>query len=149
VSLRRPDVLAGLLLLLAGAAAGVGLLLHWVHGSPKTGLTILEDGLRVAGSDRSAFVTDGWWQPVVIVLGGGLLFVLGLLVLVPARAHRFLGVVALLVALGVTAAVLVAMAQDHWSTRGYDLGWWFAAAVAGFGLLGALKAVVTGPRAPR
>jgi hypothetical protein len=146
VSVRRPDALAGLLLVLAGVAAGVSLLLHWVHGSGDTGWRILRSALSTAGSDRSAFFTDGWWEPVVIVLGGGLLFLLGLLLLLPARSHRFLGVLALLVALGVTAAVLAPMAQDGWSTSSYDLGWWFAAAVAALGLLGALKAVLTGPR---
>jgi hypothetical protein len=146
VSPRRPDALAGLLLVLAGAAAGVSLLLHWVHVSDRTGLSILRSALGTAADDRGAFFSQGWWEPVVIVLGGGLLLVLGLLVLVPARAHRFLGVVALLVALGVTAAVLVPMAADGWSTGVYDLGWWFAAAVAALGLLGALKAALTRPR---
>jgi hypothetical protein len=146
VSVRRPDALAGLLLVLAGVAAGISLLLHWVHGSGDTGWRILRSALSTAGSDRSAFFTDGWWEPLVIVLGGGLLFLLGLLLLLPARTHRFLGTLALLVALGVTAAVLAPMAQDGWSTSSYDLGWWFAAAVAALGLLGALKAVLTGPR---
>jgi hypothetical protein len=146
VSVRRPDALAGLLLVLAGVAAGVSLLLHWVRGDGDTGLAILRSALRTAGSDRSAFFSDGWWEPAVIVLGGGLLLVLGLLLLLPARTHRFLGVLALLVALGVTAAVLTPMAQDGWSTSAYDLGWWAAAAVAALGLLGALKAVLTGPK---
>lgn len=147
---RRPDALGGLLLVLAGAAAGVSLLLDWVRGTGETGWSILRTALRTAGDDRTAFFSDGWWQPVVIVLGGGLLFLLGLLLLLPARTHRFLGAVALLVALGATAAVLTPMAQEGWSTRPYALGWWFAAAVAALGLLGALKAVATGPRrAPR
>lgn len=146
MSVRRPDALAGLLLVLAGVAAGVSLLLHWVRGSGDTGLALLKSALRTAGDDRSAFFSDGWWEPTVILLGGGLLLVLGLLLLLPARTHRFLGVLALLVALGVTAAVLAPMAQDGWSTSGYDLGWWAACAVAGLGLLGALKAVLTGPK---
>jgi hypothetical protein len=146
VSVRRSDSLAALLLVLAGVAAGVSLLLHWVHGSGQDGLTILRSALRTAGDDRGAFFSQGWWEPTVIVLGGGLLFVLGLLMLVPARTHRALGVLALLVALGVTAGVLAPMAQDGWSTRSYDLGWWFTAAVAALGLLGALKALLTGPR---
>jgi hypothetical protein len=146
VSVRRPDALAGLLLVLAGVAAGVSLLLHWVRGAGENGLALLRSALRTAGDDRSAFFSDGWWEPTVIVLGGGLLFLLGLLLFLPARTHRFLGVLALLVALGVTAAVLVPMAQDSWSTSPYDLGWWVAAAVAGLGLLGALKAALTGPR---
>jgi hypothetical protein len=146
VPVRRPDALAGLLLVLAGAAAAASLALHWVRGSGDTGRDLLRSALRTARDDRTAFFSAGWWEPTVIVLGGGLLLLLGLLLFVPARTHRFLGLLALLVALGVTAAVLVPMAQDGWSTSGYDLGWWVAAAVAALGLLGALKAVLTGPR---
>jgi hypothetical protein len=149
VTLRRPEALGGMLLVLAGVAAGVSLLLRWLHGTDSTGLTILQTSLRHLTDQRSGFLTDGWWQPVVVVLGGGVLFLLGLLLLVPARAHRLLGLVALLVALVVTAGVLTPMAQDRWATDPFDLGWWFAAAVAGLGLLGALKALLTGPRSRR
>jgi hypothetical protein len=138
-----------MLLVLAGVAAGVSLLLRWLHRSDSTGLTILRTSLRHLGEQRGVFLTDGWWQPVAVVLGGGVLFLLGLLLLVPARAHRLLGLVALLVALVVTAGVLTPMAQDRWATDPFDLGWWFAAAVAGLGLLGALKALLTGPRSRR
>ena len=146
VSVRRPDVLGALLLVLAGVSAGVSLLLPWVRGVERTGWSILRESLRILADDRTAFFSDGWWEPAVIVLGGALLFVLGLLLLLPARTHRTLGVLALLVALGASAAVLVPMAQDGWRTGLYDLGWWFAAGVAAFGLLGALKALATGPR---
>lgn len=146
VPVRRPDVLAWLLLGLAGVAAGVSLLMRWVRGIGDTGWTILTSALRMIGDDLGVFFSGGWWAPVVIVLGGGLLLLLGFLLLIPARTHRFLGVLALLVALGVTAAVLTPMALDGWSTSGYDVGWWVATAVAGLGLLGALKAVLTGPR---
>jgi hypothetical protein len=146
VRVRRPDVLGGLLLVLAGVSAAVSLALPWVHGSDQNGLSILRNSLRTLTDHRSAFVSDGWWEPAAIVLGGALLLVLGLLLFLPARTHRTLGVLALLVALGVSAAVLVPMAQDGWRTGLYDLGWWFAAGVAALGLLGALKALLTGPR---
>ena len=146
VPVRRPDVLGGLLLVLAGVSAAVSLALPWVHTSDQNGLSILRRSLRTLTDDRSAFISDGWWQPAAIVLGGALLLVLGLLLFLPARTHRTLGVLALLVALGVSAAVLVPMAQDGWRTGLYDLGWWFAAGVAALGLLGALKALFTGPR---
>jgi hypothetical protein len=149
VSLRRPDGLAGLLLLLAGATAGLSLLLDWVRGAGRTGLDLLLTALRTAADDRGAFFADGWWEPVAILLGGGLLLVLGLLVLLPARTHRALGLLTLVVALAVAAAVLTPMAQDGFSTSRYAPGWWAAAAVGALGLLGALKAFLTGPRRRR
>jgi hypothetical protein len=147
VAFRRSDALGGLLLVLAGVAAGVSLRLHWVRdGAGTTGWSILRTALSRLTEQRSGFVTEGWWEPVVILFGGALLLLVGLLLWLPARTHRFLGVVALLVALAVTAGVLTPMAQDGWSTASFDLGWWFAAAVAALGLLGALKAALTGPR---
>jgi peptidoglycan/LPS O-acetylase OafA/YrhL len=90
------------------------------------------------------------WQPVFVVLGGGVLLVLGLLLLVPARRHRFLGLLALLVALAATTAVLVALGGVSWDLSRFDTGIYFAMAVAGLGLLGALKALATRARvAPR
>jgi hypothetical protein len=83
---------------------------------------------------------------MAVVLGGGVLLVVGLLVLLPARSHRFFGVLALLVSLLAVTAVLVPFADAKWQTRAFDVGFWFAAAVAGLGLLGSLKASLTGPR---
>ena len=80
----------------------------------------------------------------MIVLGGGVLFVLGILMWLPARSHRFLGVLALLVSLGVTAAVLVPLADADWDLGVFGPGFWCAIAVAVLGLLGSLKAALTG-----
>jgi hypothetical protein len=146
LAVRRVDALGALLLILAGAAAGVSLLLRWLDGSATTGW----DLLRLAWHQRQTGIGEvfrsGMWQPVAVVLAGAVLLVLGLLLLVPARTHRALGVLALLVALGAAAGVLVPLSQSGWRFSAFDLGFWFACAVAVLGLLGALKAMLTGPR---
>jgi hypothetical protein len=142
VVIRRPDVLAGLLLILAGVAAALSLVLRWAADDEATGLTFVRRGLAAPGH----LISSGLWQPVAVVLGGGVLFVLGLLVLLPARSHRFLGVLALLVSLLVLTAVLVPFADAKWQSNAFDVGFWFACAVAVLGLLGSLKAALTGPR---
>ena len=143
VAVRRADPVAGLLLLMAGMAAGVSLLVVWVKGG-ATGLELVRDGI---GDVRSG-APDGW-QPLAVVGGGVTLFVLGLLMYAPARTHRFLGVLALLVSLVVAAGVLVPLADANWELAGFAVGGSFAVAVGGLGLLGALKAMSTGPRIPR
>jgi hypothetical protein len=142
VVVRRPDVLASLLLVLAGIAAALSLVLRWLAGHDTTGLTLVRNGFSAPGH----LISSGLWQPVSIVLGGGVLFVVGLLVFLPARSHRVVGVLALLVSLLVVTAVLVPFADAKWHTSTFDVGFWFAAAVAAFGLLGSLKACLTGPR---
>jgi hypothetical protein len=77
---------------------------------------------------------------------GGLLLLLGLLLLVPARAHRTVGVLALLVAVAAAAAVLVVLADGGWRLDRFGAGTRCAVAVAALGLLGALKAMLTPPR---
>ncbi len=69
-----------------------------------------------------------------------------LLLLVPARAHRFLGLLALVVAGVVVAAVLVPLADRAWQPGRFAVGFWFALGTAGAGLLGACKALLTGPK---
>jgi hypothetical protein len=96
--------------------------------------------------DLGGLVSSGLWQPMAITLGGGVLLVLGLLLLLPARTHRFLGLVALVVSLVLAIAVLVPLADARWHLGFFDLGFWFAMAVPVLGLLGALKAVLTRPR---
>src|SRR6185437_2002424 len=114
VAFRRPDGLAGLLLVLAGAAAGVSLLLHWVDNSSVTGWDLMRSAWHEARSSWSSFVDSGLWQPVAAVAGGGILFVLGLLMFVPARTHRTIGVLALLVSVGAGAGILVAISGAGW-----------------------------------
>src|SRR4051812_26186066 len=142
VAFRGPESLGGLLLILAGVAAGVSLLLDWLADAETTGLDLVQDGLADVGNAFS----DGLWQPLAIILGGGVLFVLGLLLWLPMRTHRFFGVLALLVSLAVTAGVLVPLADADWRLSAFAIGFWFGIAVAVLGLLGSLKAILTGPR---
>ena len=145
VAVRRPDVLAGLVLVLAGIAAGVSLLLKWLASSEETGWTLLRDGLQ----DFGGLFRTGLWQPLAIVLGGALLFVVGVLVLVPARAHRTLGLLALLLTTAVAAGVLVPLEAAHWRLGVFDIGFFCGIGVAVLGLIGSLKALLTGARMRR
>lgn len=141
---RRPDGLASLLLLLAGIAAAVSLLLRWLPGSDLTGWDLVGHGLDdLAEGGAAALLANGLWQPMAVVLGGAALFLLGLLAVLPARGHRFLGVLALLVSLVAAAGVLVPLAAVGWDPDTIDTGFWFAVAVPALGLLGALKAMLT------
>lgn len=140
VALRGPESLGGLLLILAGIAAGISLLLDWRPDA--TGLDLLGDGF----DDVGGIFDSGLWQPMAIILGGGVLFVLGVLLWLPARSHRFLGLLALLVSLVVVAGVLVPLADADWDFGFFEIGFWFAIAVAVLGLLGSLKAALTGPK---
>jgi hypothetical protein len=147
VVVRRADSLAGLLLLLAGIAAGISLLVVWVHGG-ATGLDLVRDGVDDLEAPRR-LADHGTWEPLAVVFGGVALFVLGLLMFVPAKTHRFLGVLALLVSLVVAAGVLVPLADLRWDVQRWAVGGWFAVAVGGLGFLGALKALMTGPKVGR
>ena len=141
------DPLAGIALVLAGVAALVSLLLPWRQGSRETGATLTRDGLAVAGSGLNDLGRTGFWQPPVIVIGGALLLLLGILLFLPARTHRVVGVLALVVAAGVTAGVLAEVGRrPGWLADRLGPGLWFAVAVAVLGVLGALKAMLTVPR---
>lgn len=142
VPARRPDILAGLLLVLAGIAAALSLVLPWVKGIKATGLDLVRQGFHTLAH----LVSTGFWQPLVIVLGGGVLLLIGLLVMLPARSHRFLGLLALLVGLGVAAGGLVPLADAHWKLAPFDVGFWCALAVAVLGLLGSLKTLLSRPK---
>jgi hypothetical protein len=146
VSIRRADPVAGVVLVLAGLAAITSVWLPWLKGDTDTGLALVRQGLQVAGSDLRALGPSGLWQPLAIVAGGIVLLLVGLLMFGPARTHRASGVLALLVAGGATAAVLFRVADAGWRVARWDLGLWCAVAVAGLGLLGALKAMLTPPR---
>lgn len=145
VAVRRPDAFGALCLLLAGVAAALSLLLPWTPGGP-TGLDLARDVVDQAGSDWTGLFDRGLWQPGAVLAGGAFFLLLGLLLLVPARAHRFLGVLALLVAGVVVAAVVVPSYDQQWQLDAFDLGFYFALAVAALGLLGAVKALLTGPK---
>jgi hypothetical protein len=143
--LRRPDRVAGSALVLAGVAANVSLWLPWVAGETQTGITLFRRGIGVVDSGWGDLLRSGLWEPVAVVLGGGLLVLLGMLLLVPAHTHRLVGVLALFVALAAAAAVLTLLAGADGRTERFDGGLWFGAGVAVFGLVGALKAMLTLP----
>jgi hypothetical protein len=73
--------------------------------------------------------------------------VLGFLLLVPARAHRLIGVLALTVSLCSALAVAVLMADADWGTGRFGPGSWCAVAlpVPVLGTVGSLKAMLTAP----
>lgn len=141
---RGPETLGGLLLILAGIAAALSLLFDWLADDDISGWGLV---LR-AFDDVGGIVRTGLVQPLTIVLGGGVLFVLGLLLWLPARSHRFLGGLALLVTAGIIASLLVPLAAEGWDLGRFALGFWFALAVGALGLLGSLKALLTGPKYP-
>jgi hypothetical protein len=145
VTIRRADPVAGVTLVLAGVSAAVSLLLPWYRGIDSTGLPAVRQGLVVLRSGAGALGSSGLWWPVAVVLGGGVLLLVGLLMFRRARSHRLLGVLALLVAMGAGAGVVVPLANAGWSTASFAPGMWCAVAVAALGTLGAVKAMLTGP----
>jgi hypothetical protein len=145
VVLRRPDRFGGGALVLAGVAANVSLVLSWSAGEGPTGLTLVQRSVEGLGPGVAEWTRNGAWQPFVIVLSGGLLVLLGLLLLLPARAHRLVGLLALVVALTAAAAVVLLLVDTGWTLDRFGAGMWCAVAVPVFGLLGALKAMLTAP----
>jgi hypothetical protein len=146
VAVRGPESLGGLLLILAGIAAAVSLALRWTREGGQNGLDLVTRGFDELGSSFRDLVDTGFWQPLAVVLAGGVLLLLGLLMWLPARTHRSLGVLALFVSLLAIAAVLVPFAVEEWDPSAFRAGFWLACAVGVLGLLGALKAMLTGPR---
>ena len=138
---------AGPLLVALGALLLlVSLFLNWLDGEDESGLDLVRRGFDTIGDGIGEVFSTGFWQPLTIVLGGGLLFILGLLMFAPAKTHRFLGVLALIISLCAAAAVLVPLARSGWDFGEFDLGFWFAIAVPVLGLLGSLKALLSGPK---
>lgn len=146
VVLRRADRFGCMLLFLAGVATNVSLWLPWVAGDGAVGLALVEEGVDVLGSGPVEWSRTDQWLPLAVVCGGGLLLLLGVLLLVPAHAHRSVGVAALVVSVASAAAVLGLIAGTGWAPGRLALGMWFAVAVPAFGVLGALKAMLTAPR---
>ncbi|MGY1779051.1 hypothetical protein [Geodermatophilus sp. SYSU D01036] len=143
---RRPDVVGGVLLLLAGVADAASLWLPWGPDGRTTGLDLVVRSVDAAREGVAELGRTGLWQPATVAAGGALLVVLGLLLLRPARGHRVSGVLALAVALAVAAAVVARLVDAGWDVHRLGPGVWCAAAVAGLGVLGALKAMLTAPR---
>lgn len=144
-AIRRAERLGGLALVLAGVAAGLSLVVPWKRGDGATGLSLVLRGVGAFRSGIGELSRSGYWQPLAVVLGGGTLLLLGLLLFLRARTHRFVGVLALVVAVAAAAGVVVPLAAAGWSPAAFALGTWFAVGVAVLGLLGALKAMLTTP----
>ena len=145
VVVRRADRFGAGALVLAGVAANMSLSLSWSPGEAPTGLTLLQAGVEILRADVGASASSGVWEPIVVVLSGGLLVVLGFLLLVPARTHRLVGVLALAVSLAAAAAVVVLLADGGWGADQFGPGLWCAVAVPILGTLGSLKAMLTAP----
>ena len=143
VVLPRPDATAGSLLLVAGAAGVVSLFLPWVRHGGALGLTLVQQGIDLAGSGFAALADRGLLLPMGASAGGAVLFLLGLLAFRPARTHRATGVVALAVSLAVATGLVVRVADGEWDAVLTDPGALCAVLLAAFGLLGALKAMLT------
>ncbi len=144
--LRRADRIGGGALVLAGVAANVSLSLSWSPGEGPTGLSLVQRGVEGLGSGTGGWALSGVWQPFAVVLSGGLLVLLGFLLLVPARAHRLVGVLALAVSLAAATAVALLMADGGWGPDQFGPGLWCAVAVPILGTLGSLKAMLTAPQ---
>lgn len=145
VVLRRADRVGAGALVLAGVAANVSLSLSWWPGEGPTGLSLVQRGVEGLALGAGGWAVGDIWQPFVVVLCGGLLVLLGFLLLVPARAHRLVGLLALAVALAAGVAVTTLMADGGWGADQFGPGMWCAAAVPILGALGALKAMLTPP----
>jgi hypothetical protein len=117
-----------------------------VSGDGPTGLSLVRRGVEGLGIGAGTWDLRGVWQPFVVVLCGGLLVLLGLLLLVPARAHRLVGVLALAVSLAAATAIVLLMAEGGWGADQFGSGMWCAVAVPVLGALGSLKAMLTAPR---
>ena len=140
VARRGPESLGGLLLILAGIAAAVSLVLEWLADGDDTGWDLVRAGFE----DLGEIVDNGLWQPLAVVLGGGVLLLLGILMWLPARSHRFLGLLGLVVSGVIVWAVVVPLADADWELDFFGAGFWCAIAVAVLGVLGSLKALLTG-----
>jgi hypothetical protein len=146
VVLRRAERIGGFALLFAGLAANASLWMPWGEGLDTTGLALAWRGADALASGLDDLGPSGQWAPLAVVLGGAVLFVLGLLLFRRTRTHRLVGVLALLVSAATAAAVLVLLSDADWDPDRLALGTWFAAAVPALGLLGALKAMLTTPQ---
>ena len=79
-----------------------------------------------------------------MVLGGGVLFVLGILMWLPARSHRFLGLLGLVVSALIVWAVVVPLEDAGWELDVFGPGFWCALAVAALGSSAASRPCSTG-----
>jgi hypothetical protein len=147
VVVRRADPVGGGLLVWAGVAAAASLWFPWAVAGGDSGLALVRRGVAVLATDGIVELgRSGPWEPVAVVLGGGVLALLGLLLVLPARSRRFVGLVAFVVAEVAAAGIVTELAEAGWVAARFDVGMWWAVAVPVLGVLGALKAMLTAPR---
>ena len=108
-----PTCLAALLLISAGIAAALSLVLPWLAHDGTTGLTCVRHGLAAPGH-LSARASGSRWRSCS---AAACCSCWACWSSCPARSHRFLGVLALLVSLLVATAVLVPLADAKWQQR--------------------------------
>lgn len=132
VLVRSVDGVGSTLLLLAGACAAGSMLLPW-----------REDGDTSTGFELA---TDLQWEPLAVLIGGGILLLMGLLLAIPMRGHRGSGLLAFIGAVIVTVGVLNILISEDFEFGFADIGFHLALGCAGLGLLGALKGIVTPAR---
>ncbi|SOE03378.1 hypothetical protein [Blastococcus haudaquaticus] len=142
---KRADVAGAAALVLAGVAANVSLSLSWWPGEGPPGLSLVRQGAEALDAGVDHAVRAVVWQPLAVVACGGLLVLLGFLLLVPARGHRLIGVLALAVSLTAAAAVALLLVDGGLLSVGFGPGMWCAVAVPVLGVLGSLKAMLTAP----
>jgi hypothetical protein len=155
----RPDILAALITLIAGAAGLGQLLVSWSSTVTGVGLRDANGGITgwemyLASRTGAALSTADnitAYSIVGVALAGGALILLALAMLLPID-HRPLGLVALLLSVAALAAT------GWWLVRGHhtfnqsiaDLfthsgpGWYLFIATGPIGTLGAAKALSTG-----
>ncbi len=143
--LRRSDAVAGSLLLIGGAAGAMSLFLPWMRHDGALGISLVRAAADLAGSGIRPLVSSGLALPLGVAVGGGVLFLLGLLAFRPARTHRATGTGALAVALAVASGVVVRVSDAGWAAVAADPGTVCAILLAALGALGALKAMLTAP----
>ncbi len=155
----RPDVLAGLITVIAGAF-GVGqLLLSWTSVVSGVGLQDANGGVtgweRFLAARTGASLSVGDFITAYAVVGtalaGAALLLLGLAMWLPID-HRPLGAVALALSIGATAAALWWLIRGHhtFNQTVADLfvhagaGWYLFLVTGPIGIVGSVKALARG-----
>ncbi len=159
VAAPRPDVVAGLVTMLAGAFAVGQLFLSWTSVVSGVGLQDANGGVtgweRFLAARSGASLSTGDFITAYSVVGtalaGAALVLLGLAMFLPID-HRPLGAVALLLSMGATASALWWLVRGHQTFNQSAAGLfvhagpgWYLFLIAGpIGLIGSIKALSTG-----
>lgn len=135
----RNDVLAALLLIIAGAAGVLQFFLEWQS---------VEGAGSVTGQDMYE-IADGAGETLAsisvlaVLIGGGLLVLLGLALLIPSRSRKGTGSVALILSLIMIAAAVYFLVESDADFTATTIGYFLFLGAGVVGLLGSLKAVAS------